>query len=452
MRQRGRILGHWLGPRIATQVSRLALFAAFLSLAATGLGTAAALHQHARHDLDRLLLVAAQAGSPPEAWANGHHPGPVLVETWDPAAPTAPPAALDPLQAKAALESEEPTFLDLGSRRVLLLAVESPQVHQQDPPPDHEHLLRVAHAHRESPWSTVGPFLTIYAGISAGVLLGGILLLPRALAHALAPLEETRAALEQIHTFTAHRRLPEGGPEEVRSLVASVNALLSRLESAVEAQTRFTSVAAHELRTPVALLRAELELALRRPRSPEELAQALQGAHESTLRMSRLVEAMMALARVEAGQLEEGRRPEHLSSLLTAAINQEKPAMEAAGCSLQLHLQGDPTLQAHPALFTAAVANLLRNCAVHAPGTPVSLRTHTQAGSPPRLHLSIADGGPGLDTHARPRGLGLGLRFTTKVIERHGGSLHLGPSPLGGLQVTLDLPLNEEPGNAPPTA
>ena len=113
--------------RLSTRVSRLSLGALALGLAGSGAGTAALLHQRAVVELDRLLLVAAQAGEQRPTWANGHHPAPVTVWSWDPAEPL-PTPLVRPDEVAAALASEAPLYLDRGADRLLLLAVEPPDV------------------------------------------------------------------------------------------------------------------------------------------------------------------------------------------------------------------------------------------------------------------------------------------------------------------------------------
>ena len=246
-------------------------------------------------------------------------------------------------------------------------------------------------------------------------------------------------------------RLPTGGPREVAALVGAVNDLLERLDAAVGVQSRFTAEAAHELRTPVAVLRAELELALRRPRTAEETQAALQGALRSAERLSALVEGLMALARVDAGQIEEGKGPERLSSVISAAVAAERPGIDAAGGSLRLRLTDDPELWVHSALLTSAVANLLRNAAVHAAGTPVQLSLSVDGED---AVVRVDDSGPGLPEArladvmgafaraGRARGgLGLGLTLSQEVARRHGGTLQLSHSPSGGLRATIRLPV-----------
>jgi hypothetical protein len=403
--------------RLSTRVSRLSLGALALGLAGSGAGTAALLHQRAVVELDRLLLVAAQAGEQRPTWANGHHPAPVTVWSWDPGEPV-PTPLVSAADAELALRSEAPLYLDRGADRLLLLAVEPPDVHA-DPTspepaadPDHPHALRLARAPREGPARTVGVFLMVYAAVSLCVVAMAALLLPRRVEAALAPLDQTRRALEALRGLAVRSRLPPGGPDEVAAVVRSVNDLLERLDAAVSAQGRFTAAAAHELRTPVALLQAELELALRRPRAPEAYQEALRGALGSVGRLRGLVEGLMALARVDAGQVEEGKAPEHLSALIGAALAAEGPGA------------GRRRLRLGPADRRGPRA---------APARPADVRRHRQPAAQLRDPRAGAAGAPAARRRGRrgaPRGRGPGAGPAPARRRRRADRPRPGPAPL----------------------
>jgi len=437
-------------PSLVDQVSRVALSGLAATLLLTGAGTAALLHHQAVRDVDELLLVAGQAEHGPDHWGNGHHPSPVEVHTWDPGAQAAPSIPGVPTDLMwQAVGSEHPTFLTVDHTRILLLAVEPPDVHDQDPAPAHPHALRIATVPLPTWMQSTGRFTLFYSVVALIVLGGGALVLPRQLQRTLSPLAHTTRTLAQIRGLAVRSRLPTGGPREVAAVITAVNALLERLEAAVSTQTHFTATAAHELRTPVALLQGELELALRRPRTPEEYQAALQEALQSVQRLAGLVEGLMALARVHAGQVEEGLAPERLSGLLSAALATERPQLEARGGSVEVSIDTDPELTVHGPLLTAAMANLLRNAADHAPGAVVrvQLQARPSADGQPGVVVVVRDFGPGPDPHRAP-GLGLGLRVCDEVLARHGGTVSLEPVDGGGARAEMWLPVPEHP---PPT-
>ena len=151
---------------------------------------------------------------------------------------------------------------------------------------------------------TLSGFLTELLLIGPAALLAASLLGYGLAAAALRPVEAMRAEAAAISGSEPGRRLPlPESRDEVRRLGETLNAMLGRLEAALERERAFVADASHELRTPLALLKAELELALRRPRSPEELEQALRSAAGETDRLVRLAEDLLVLARSDQGRL-----------------------------------------------------------------------------------------------------------------------------------------------------
>src|SRR5262249_13730304 len=122
-------------------------------------------------------------------------------------------------------------------------------------------------------------------------------------AGALRPVEDLRRRAEAVTPGEpSYLPVPPAG-DEVSRLAVTLNEMLARLQAAVEHERRFVADASHELRTPLALLRTELDLALRRPRSREELESALRSAAEETLRLSRLADDLLLIARADRGSL-----------------------------------------------------------------------------------------------------------------------------------------------------
>ena len=136
-------------------------------------------------------------------------------------------------------------------------------------------------------------------------------------AGALRPVEAMRRRAASIGAATPGARLPEPrSRDELSRLAETLNEMLARLESAVEHERRFVDDASHELRTPLALLQAELELALRHPRSKQELERALHSAAEEADRLGRLAEDLLLVARYDQGLLPLRREPVDADSLL----------------------------------------------------------------------------------------------------------------------------------------
>ncbi len=283
-------------------------------------------------------------------------------------------------------------------------------------------------------------------------------------AGALRPVEILRRRAAAITAGEpAELPVPPGG-DEVSRLAVTLNDMLARLQAAFEHERRFVADASHELRTPLALLRTELDLALRRPRSREELERALRSAAEETQRLSRLADDLLLIARADQGPLPI--RPEAVAArdLLADAATRFATRAHAAGRRLrvepsELHLYADPLRVGQ------ALVNLVDNALTHGEGT-VELAAEERDGFV-ELHVRDAGGGFPPDfqgrafdrfsraDEARSRGgSGLGLSIVELVARAHGGSAGLRNRPGGGGDVWLSLPRASAPAESagPPPA
>lgn len=429
------------------RVTRTAVTALCGTLLAVGLATAGLLHARARYSLDQALLAAAFAEAHPwqeERFENDYVRSPVQVRPWRAGDPVVSEALYD-----QAVSQELPLLRTLDSHRVLLLVVEPEGPGASDRSEDHPHFVVVAEAPAVSVWDVALPFLGIYGVVGILAILAAALAIRTGMQRALQPLYRAADDLEAVRGLGSQARLQRGGPAEVDQLLASANALLERLDAAFDAQAGFTAQAAHELRTPVTVLKGELELALRRERDAPSYRQALQRASVEVDRLVDLVEGLMLLTRVEAGHADRGRETERLSQIVHQAVERERGALEAAGCPLDVDLTADPEVTVHTTLVATAIANLLRNAATHASGAKVSVRVGRSEGC---AAVTVEDTGPGLSSEDRRRvlerfqrgsrrdGLGLGLPLAREIARRHGGDLRLEPADPHGLRAVLLLP------------
>lgn len=420
-------------PTLAGQAARRATAITFGALLLAGVGTALALHLEATRSLDQVLLVAAREGAHPPAWRAEHDPSPVTVR-------------VEPGDSG----SEQPRFYTTGDVRGVELPVETE---------DEQHVRVYAEAPAVTLAETALPFALRFGVV--GVLVSGLagLAQARAMTQALRPLAHAAREASQISALGSGTRLSEDAPAEVSSLLRAFNALLGRLEASFATQTRFTDQAAHELRTPVAGLRGAIEVALRRTRTPEEYRAVLASTLEQADRLTALVDGLLTLARVDAGQAEQGREGEHAAMLAHAAAAQEKQALDEAGCAFSMSVADDPEVEVHVPLVTAAVSTLLRNAARHAPGSTVTLRVERRGD---RVAFVVDDNGPGVPAARREEafsrlargaaartglGLGLGLPLARAIARRHGGDCWLEDSPSGGCRALLTLPLPQDPAD-----
>lgn len=285
-----------------------------------------------------------------------------------------------------------------------------------------------------------GPVALLLASV-AGYLLAGA---------ALRPVEAMRRRASEISADTAGRRLPVPvARDEIFRLGETLNAMLERLDAGLRRERRFVADAGHELRTPLALLQTELELALRRPRSSEELTRALASAAEEVDRLARLAEDLLVLASAEEGRLRLRESQFRVRDLLDAVAGRFAHRAGAAGRLLEVAASPDGTVSGDLVRLEQALGNLVDNALRHGAGR-IRLEAAARNGS---LELSVSDEGPGFPAEFVPRaferfsradeartrgGAGLGLAIVDAVARAHGGTARAGNN--GGAVVAIVLP------------
>jgi signal transduction histidine kinase len=278
-------------------------------------------------------------------------------------------------------------------------------------------------------------------------------------AGALRPVEVLRRRAEAVTPGEpSHLPVPPAG-DEVSRLAVTLNDMLARLQAAVEHERRFVADASHELRTPLALLRTELDLALRRPRSHAELENALRSAADETQRLSRLADALLLIARADQGPLPIRREVVAAADLLDDAALRFATRASSLGRELRVE-ETDLHVDADPLRAGQALVNLVDNALTHGGGTVV-LRAEERD----RLvEFHVSDAGPGFPPEFRERafdrfsradearsggGTGLGLSIVELVANAHGGSVGLSDSASGGADVWISLPRSAVPEAEP---
>jgi two-component system OmpR family sensor kinase len=264
---------------------------------------------------------------------------------------------------------------------------------------------------------------------------------------ALRPVERMRLRASELTATDPSLRLPvPAGSDELTRLGETLNALLARVEATLERERAFVAHASHELRTPLALLRTELELAVRRPRPAEDLAEAIGSAALEVDRLQRLTEDLLLLA--QAG---EGRLPMHAEDITAEEVlnnvrDQFSGLAIMAGRTVEVG-SADGLIRADRRQLQQALTNMVGNALDHGRG---AVRLSAQADRQ-RLTLVVADEGDGFDEllldHATERfvrragstGAGLGLAIVAAVAEAHDGSLGITNVP-GGAETSLSLP------------
>lgn len=433
---------------LAQALARRGALALALTLAVAGLLTAGVLHWVQVRTLDEALLATAagHAHDPAQSRWTVEHVTPEL-RAFHPgeSGPALPPEAV-----ALALARERPVWLTLGDQRVVLLVAERPHPRAGG----EEHQVVGAVGPRPTLGRTIGRFAAIHAGVSGVALAVAAGLLRRSTHRAFAPVRLAQAEAEAAHRLAPGQRLTEGGPEEVRAFLAAMNALLDRLELSHSAQIRFNAEAAHELRTPLAAMLGELDVALRRPREAAEYRKVLESARAEVLRLRRLVDGLMVLAHLDAGEGQIGRALLNLAEELRHSVERVRPELLDAGSAVELEVHNTPWVLAQPELLAAALDNLLRNAARHAPGGPVCARVRSDGDD---ALVEVDDHGPGVPAAQREalfarfargpgarrhnrEGLGLGLPITREIAREHGGDCTLDEAAGGGTRATLRLP------------
>ena len=438
-----------MSPSVARRIALAGAAILVTTLVLVGIATGAVLHRQRTRALDDALLASVHGRAHPEIRdeveiEHGRSP----VDTWlvlqeDPRVPS--------WAADEAMRTGRPLFTEVGDRRLVLLRFEVEQEH------DESARLAAASAPRVTLVRSVGPFAIAYSLLAAVAASIAALVLTAVVRHSFEPLERAREEAARVVGLGAGRRLTEDGPVEVRSLLAAINALLQRLDDAYHTQSRFTAEAAHELRTPVTAMAGELDVALRSDRTAGEYREVLRSSRDEVERLRRLVEGLTALARIDSGQIERGRESVRAAELATSALAAEQKTLERAGNSVRIEVHADPELRVQRSLVEAALANLLRNAARHAPGSAVSLRIDVEGD---HVVFDVDDAGPGVQAEEREvlfsrfarsgearrsdrAGLGLGLPIAREVARRHGGDCSLASSPSGGLRARLTLAIAE---------
>jgi two-component system OmpR family sensor kinase len=265
---------------------------------------------------------------------------------------------------------------------------------------------------------------------------------------ALRPVDEMRSRADAIHTGRLSERLPVPEPrDELRRLAATLNSMLARLEAGFARERTFVADAGHELRTPLARLRIELELAQRPGRSREELADAVSSAADEVERLRRLSEDLLLVARADQGELPV--RPE----AVPAAELVELARRQATAAGRVFTSNGDAGLQVNGdrLRLQQALGNLVDNAVRHGAGA-VELGFETDDG---HVTIHVRDEGPGFaegfeqaaferfrrgDEAREGDSAGLGLAIVDAVARAHGGSAGAATQPGGGADVWIRLP------------
>ncbi|QNK03096.1 sensor histidine kinase [Dyella telluris] len=280
------------------------------------------------------------------------------------------------------------------------------------------------------------------------------LLVGWAVGRGLRPLASLTTALSAREPGSRERIELPHAPRELRPVLGALNEQLVRQEDALERERRFSADVAHELRTPLASILLNLESAMETV-DPDEIQDSLAGAHHSVATLSRRVEQLLTLARMEAGAASTRFEAVDLMDVAGGVVKELTPVIQRRGVELGFAQQdGQVLVQGYAPALIALLRNLLENSLRYVPaGGRIQLAI---AQGRQDATLEVIDDGPGIPTerrHAvfarfhreagsRGEGYGLGLSIVARAATLHRASIELLDSPLGrGLRVRVSIPL-----------
>jgi heavy metal sensor kinase len=295
--------------------------------------------------------------------------------------------------------------------------------------------------------------LAVAGPMALTLALGGGYLLAR---KALAPVDRMAAEADQITATRLDRRLEVPNPDdELGRLAGTLNGMIARLERSFEEVRRFTADAAHELRTPLAVMRNAVEVALRSPRDPEHYRRVLGDVLEEVERLTRLAEQLLFLCREDAGLMPVATGVVRLEGLVRETAEYMRAVAESKGVTLECDGLTPSAIRGDADQLRRLLFNLLDNAIKFTPaGGSVVVRLAIADGL---ARVEVADTGIGIPPDHLPHvferfyrvdparageveGVGLGLSICRSVAEAHGGHIRIESVVGRGTRVTLLMP------------
>jgi heavy metal sensor kinase len=319
--------------------------------------------------------------------------------------------------------------------------------------------------------SLYGPIAEVLKGLAltfalglpvmVAVAVGGGYFLMRRL---LAPVDKITIQAERISSRNLSERLPvlDTG-DELERLTLALNRMMGRLEEAFQHISRFSADVSHELRTPLTILRGELETAVQYERVAPELLDLIGSALEETERLRTIVEQLLAISRLDAGDVHMQMTPLNLGQLATSTAEQMRLLAEEKSITFRFDLGAGVEVVGDPSRLQQLVVNLLDNAIRYtSEGGGISVSTTRQGH---RAILTVADSGAGIPPEALPHvferfyradkartrysgGSGLGLSIVKAICTAHHGEIEISSTEGVGTSVTVLLPLSNAQANS----
>jgi heavy metal sensor kinase len=273
---------------------------------------------------------------------------------------------------------------------------------------------------------------------------------------ALTPLARFAAAARTIDAANLQQRLPvRGTGDELDEVAHAFNDTLARVEDAVGEMRQFSTAIAHELRTPIAALRGEIELAAMKPGTSDELRQVFASQLEELDKLKRLIDQLLTLARAESGQIPLAHARVDLAPLVESIVEQLEPVAQAQDLILAAQIDAQPAVLGDAGWIERLLLNLLDNAFKFTPpGGTVTVRLSAVEG---RAVLEVRDTGVGMTPDVLPHvferfyrgdparsaggfGVGVGLSLVKWIVDRHNGTVTVASAPGSGARFTVSFP------------
>jgi heavy metal sensor kinase len=275
---------------------------------------------------------------------------------------------------------------------------------------------------------------------------------------ALSPLTTLAAEARGVNIGTLDRRLhTRGTGDQLDDVASAFNETLANLENAFGEMRQFSSALAHELRTPLAALRGEMELALLRPRSESEWRTSAASQIDEIDKLTRMVNQLLTLARAEAGEIPLAHDAVDLGTLVATVTEQLEPVAQARDLDLHCVVHQPVTVRGDSGWLERLLLNLLDNAIKYTPS-----RGHIRVGvsrEEDHARVDVSDTGPGIRAEAVPHiferfyrvdparsstveGAGLGLSLAKWIVDRHQGRIDVLSEPGKGSTFTIWLPVS----------
>ncbi|MFQ5703340.1 MAG: sensor histidine kinase [Gemmatimonadales bacterium] len=273
---------------------------------------------------------------------------------------------------------------------------------------------------------------------------------------AVSPIAAVTAQAQAITPGTpGHRISAQANVTEFKGLVGVLNNMLERLDGALQTQRRIIADLGHDIRTPLTAMRGELEVALRSAREPVQYRAVLESCLEEVEHLNSISEALILLARLEAGELSPRRTPTDVSRLIAKTVSSAQSRSGDHSIEFITDPDIDTVASADGKMLRIVLNHLLDNAITHTP--PGSRVRVSVTSAPSRLWVAVEDDGPGIDddelpflferlyrgdaARSRTGGVGLGLTIASTILAAHGGTIKAERSRLGGLAIRICLPL-----------